>query len=53
MISSNLATQFAPCFFIDANSDCTIFFEDEVSRDDHQVFDSITLVSVEYSLLVD
>lgn len=51
-ITTSLASNLSPCYLIEANSDCTIFFENEASHDNGFV-NSLELVSVEYELLVD
>ena len=48
IISSNIATDSSPCYLIEANSDCTISFDEEQSFDLGMV-NSIELVSVEYN----
>ena len=49
LISSNIATSSSPCYEINANSSCTISFDEEDSFDIGMV-NSIELVSVEYNL---
>lgn len=48
IISSNIATDSSPCYLIEANSDCTISFDEEQSFD-IGIVNSIELVSVEYN----
>ena len=48
IISSNIATDSSPCYLIEANSDCTVSFDEEQSFDIGMV-NSIELVSVEYN----
>ncbi|GAL61608.1 hypothetical protein [Algibacter lectus] len=48
IISSNIATDSSPCYLIEANSDCTISFDEEQSFDIGMV-NSIELVNVEYN----
>ncbi len=48
--SSNIATDSSPCYLIEANSDCTINFDEEQSFDIGMV-NSIELVNVEYNFV--
>ncbi len=52
LISTSISTNNSPCYIIDANSDCTLSFDEEDSFDIGRV-NSIELVSVEYVLKKD
>ena len=52
LITSNIATNHSPCYFIEANSDCTIKFDEQDSFDLGRV-NSIELVSVGYNFETD
>ena len=52
LISTAIASNYSPCYMIDANSDCTLSFDEEDSFDIGRV-NSIELVSVEYVLKKD
>lgn len=49
IISSTISTNYSPCYSMDANSDCTINFDEEDSFDLGKLT-SLELVSVEYVL---
>jgi len=48
IINSNIATDSSPCYLIEANSDCTISFDEEQSFDIGMI-NSIELITVEYN----
>lgn len=49
LVSTALSSNFSPCYLIEANSDCTIFFDAEESFNIGRV-NSIQLLSVEYNI---
>ena len=49
---TQLSTNFSPCYLIEANSSCTLSFDEESSHD-LGIVNSITLISVEYNIVND